>query len=101
MSYRRTALEALTLANRAYIAASVTFYKADIVTGERTEVLATLYDEVIAGNVVANPYTLDSDGKTLQPLYFDEPIVAVINAGALGSHTTGLMWPLSGDYKGE
>lgn len=101
MSYRRTALEALTLANRAYIATSVTFYKADIVTGERTEVLATIYDEVIAGNVVANPYTLDSDGKTQQPLYFDVPIVAVINAGALGSHTTGLMWPLSGDYKGE
>lgn len=100
MAFRRTAFEALALANRAYIAATVTFYKADLDTGERTENLATLYDAPAGGNTVANPYTLDADGKVLLPIYFEDPIVAVINAGALGTHTTGVVWPVSGNYRG-
>lgn len=99
-TYRRTALNRFTVGNNAYQNTPVTFYTVDLTTGERTSTLATLYDAQSGGNVVSNPYTLDSSGKTATPLYFEEPVVAVINSTSLGTHSSGIIYPLSGNWRG-
>lgn len=100
-SYRRTALKSFSLANNAYIAATVTFYTVDLTTGERTGTLATLWDAPTNGNAVSNPYTLDASGKVMQPLYFDEPIIAVVGSTSLETHATGIELPTAGQYRGD
>lgn len=100
-SYRRTALKSFSLANNAYIAATVTFYTVDLTTGERTSTLATLWDAPTNGNAVSNPYTLDASGKVMQPLYFDEPIIAVVGSTSLETHATGIELPTAGQYRGD
>ncbi len=99
--YRRTALRAFSLANNAYIGASVTFYTVDLATGQRTGTLATLYDAPSGGSAVPNPYTLDSSGKVSLPLYYNEPIVAVVGTAVLETHTTGIIYPVTGQYRGS
>lgn len=92
---RRTALRLFALANRAYRNAEVAFYEVDTSTLTRTQDLATVYDAPTGGNAVANPYTLDSDGRAPDILYTDEAIIAVVNSDDLGQHDTGIIFPQS------
>jgi hypothetical protein len=99
--FRRTSLEVFTLANDAYRSAVVTFYKADPITGESTEVLATLYDSYSGSNTVANPITLNSGGRLPYPVYIDSPVIGVITESDVGNHSTGVVFPESGTYRSD
>lgn len=100
-TYKRTSLRQFVVGNNAYINTPVTFYKVDVTTGQRTSQLATVYNASVGGEAVGNPYTLDSAGKTAQPLYIEEPVIAVINSTTLGTHDTGVIYPLSGTFRGD
>jgi hypothetical protein len=101
LTYKRTAFPLFELKNNAYVNASITFYKADVDTGGRSDDLATVYDSYTGGSALSNPYTLDSDGRAADTIFFDEPVVAVINTSAIGEHTTGIYIPTSAQYRGE
>lgn len=101
MAFRRTLLKQFSLANSAYIAASVAFYRVDPDTKERTDTLATLYAGISGVAQVANPYTLDGNGKFATPVYIEEPVVGVINESDLGTHETGIVSPQSSGWRGD
>lgn len=100
-SYRRTTLQLFALANDAYRNAVVTFYTIDPVTLERTTTLATIYDSPSGGSTLANPYTLSSNGKAPNLIYFDQPLQAVLAETEIGAHETGIIYPMTGDYRGD
>lgn len=100
MSYRRTTVQPFTLANEAYVNATVTFYTVDVSTFLRTDTLATLYDATSGSGTLPNPYTLDGDGKFSAPVYIDTPVIAVISESEIGSHSTGIISPDSGGWQG-
>lgn len=99
MSGRRTLLKLFALANNAYIDANVTFYVVDTTTNERTSELATLYSDISGTDIVQNPATLDSSGKFANPVYHDEPLIAVINESPLGEGETGIVFPFTGTWR--
>jgi hypothetical protein len=99
-SYKRTAFPCFELKNSAYVDASVTFYEVDTSTGARTDTLANIYSAYSGGVALANPYTLDGDGKAKDSIYFDAPVIAVLNTAAIGEHSTGIYFPVSGQYRG-
>lgn len=101
MAARRTLLRLFALANNAYINSTVTFYKVDPLTKTRTNDLATLYGSLTGNDVVANPYTLDSNGKVAQPLYFESALVGVVNESDLGPHETGIVFPVSSGFRND
>lgn len=78
------------LANPLYAAARVSFYTVDE-DGAKTDTLATLYAAATGSTTVANPQTLDSDGKLSAPVYIDEPVIAEAVGQNIGSHTTGII----------
>lgn len=99
--YRRSALGLFALANKAYRNAVVTFYKVDATTKARLNTLVDIWDAPVGGSLLSNPYTLSSSGKANNILYFDEPLVAVINDTEIGAHETGVILPDSFTYQGD
>jgi hypothetical protein len=100
MAYRRTSIAWFALGNRAYVNSLVTFYKVDPVTKARLPSLVTLYDSPTSDTTQPNPQTLDGDGRFAVPIYVDEPVVAVISGAEVGSHETGVLYPLQRSFVG-
>lgn len=100
MPYRRTSIEEFSLANNAYTNAKITFYTIDATTLLRTDILATLYDAPSGTGTLPNPYTLDGDGKFLAPVYIDVPVIAVTSESEIASHSTGIIYPVGGGWRG-
>lgn len=86
----RFSIPEFQLANAIYASAIVTCYTVDG-SGDKTATKATLYESPVGSNTVANPQTLDSEGKWAQPVYADEPIIAVITGISIANHDTGIM----------
>ena len=101
MAYRRTAIRQFSIANAAYRNANITFSKVNPTTLEATGIPAVLYQEPSGTTTAPNPYTLDSEGKFIAPVYIEEPVIAIVNTSAVGSHQTGIINPDSGGWKGD
>lgn len=99
MAYRRTSLPWFSLGNRAYINGLVTLYKVDA-SGNRLTTLATLYDGATGSGTLTNPQSLDGDGKFAVPVYIAEPVIALVASSEIGSHETGVFYPLQRSYRG-
>lgn len=92
MAFSRTAIPDFALDNVIYAGAVVTVYTVDV-NGDKTATLATLYDAVSGAGTLANPQTLDSQGKNSQPLYIDQPVIMEITGLGAGvpNQTTGIV----------
>lgn len=101
MAFRRTAIRQFSLANNAYKNAIVTFYKVNPDTLVASTELATIYTASSGAGVAPNPYTLDSHGKTLVPLYAEEPIIAAVSQSAVPNHETGIIYPSLTGFRGN
>lgn len=86
----RICVHQFSIANDAYIGASVSLYTVDG-SGAKTTTLATLYDGTTDSGTLSNPQTMDSEGKFYQPVYIGEPVIAVINGTGLSDHDTGII----------
>jgi hypothetical protein len=95
----RVYLDDFALANPLYQGATVTVFLADPVTFEITSNVATLYSDLTSATQIGNPQTLDGDGKWLQPVYVDAPVIMQVTNASVASHATGVAGPLGG-YQG-
>lgn len=98
---RRTLLSDYALANPLYIGGTLTFYTIDA-AGVKTATLATLYANetgTTPSDQLSNPQVLDSDGKLLQPTYFEDGMIGEVTGAAVASHDTGIIYPV-GNYRG-
>jgi hypothetical protein len=86
----RTNLGDFSLANTLYAGAIVRVYTVDPDTQVATMTFATLYEDVHSSGTLANPQTLDGEGKWQQPVYVDVPVVMDITTSNLASHQTGI-----------
>ena len=86
----RICVHQFSIANEAYIGASVSFYTVDG-NGSKTSILATLYDSTTGTGTLSNPQTLDSEGKLSQPSYIDEPVIAAVSGLGFSDHDTGII----------
>ncbi len=89
------------VANNAYINATVTFYVVDPVTLQRTQVLASFYQDTTGTNRFTNPLVLDGAGKNLFPVYFEQAVIGVISGIRLPDHDTGMIFPVGGLWRGD
>lgn len=100
MSALRTKVPDFELANPLYVGAQVSFYGVDV-DGVSTGVLATLYAEPTGTATLTNPQRLDSEGKFSAPVYIADPVIAEVTGANVGSHTTGVISPLRGTWRGD
>jgi len=78
-------------ANPLYAGAVVTFLA--VSNGVVTTALVPLYTDQTGEALLANPQTLDSEGKTKQPIYFDQSMIARVTGLSVGSHDSGIITP--------
>lgn len=88
---QRTLLEPFLLANPIYAGGKIYVYVADTTTGRATTALATLYRAPTGTQEESNPFRLDEDGKLLQPVYVEVPVVARIRETQAPVHDTGII----------
>lgn len=91
-TYRRELLDNFILSNPVYADVEVTVYEADD-NGLLTATLATLYEAQTGTTQLQNPQTLDAEGKFGQPVYFDVPVICVIDGLDVGQQQTGVIRP--------
>ena len=91
VDFVRTSIRDFSLANNAYVAASVSFFVPDS-AGLPTAVLATLFAALTGATNLPNPQILDSEGKFQQPVYVDVAVVAQVAIG-LTTFNTGVIRP--------
>lgn len=77
------------LANPAYVGGTVSFWT--VSGGAKTATLATLYAASTGSTTLANPRTLDSDGKFSVPVYVEVPTIATVSGLTIADHDTGIM----------
>ena len=96
----RSYLADFALVNPYYSNGSVTVFTVDPVTLTRTSILAPLYNDLTSPTLAANPQALDGDGKWVQPIYVDQPVVMVVGGSSVPSHETGIV-QANGRWAGE
>lgn len=79
-------------ANQIYAGATVTFWTVDG-SGQKTATKAAIYEAPFGTGLLANPQTLDSEGKFQQPIYLAEPTIAEVG-GTVSTHETGIQSPV-------
>ncbi len=89
MTVTRSAVREWFLANPIYRNALVYFYT--VSDGERTNTLATMYQNRTGADVAANPQRCNSDGRFRQPVYHDAEVIAVVEGVNIPSHETGII----------
>lgn len=87
----RTSIRDFSLANNAYVSASVSFFIPDA-DGLPTAAFATLYADLTGGTNLPNPQILDSEGKFAQPVYIDAAVVGQVQIG-ITTFNTGVIRP--------
>ena len=98
MTYARTSIPDFSLANSFYALATVTVFEVDA-DGDRTTILAPLYEAPVGTARLTNPQTLDSEGKFVRPVYVDRDVVVVVSGRTVGTHDTGVItMPVLSDY---
>lgn len=90
MSDTRISIGDFSLANQIYSGARVTFWTIDN-AGAKTTTAATLYAAPTGLTTLANPQTLDRDGKLTAPVYINTPVIATIAGRRIDSHDTGII----------
>jgi hypothetical protein len=96
----RTKIADFELANSLYVGAKVSFFTVDG-NGQSTGQLATLYAAPTGPVTALNPQTLDSEGKLAAPVYIEDPVIAEVIGANVESHTTGVISPLRGTWRGD
>lgn len=92
MAFKRTYLSDFALANFIYANALVTIY--GVLAGVKdTTNLVTVYDATTGTGTLVNPQRLDSEGKWLQDVYVDEPVIMEVSDIRVGGHDTGIIRP--------
>lgn len=86
----RFLLPDFSLANAIYIGATVSAYTVDG-SGAKTSTLATLYEAPTGTDTLANPQTLDSEGKWTRPVYCEDPVVLTVSGLTIPDHDTGII----------
>ena len=94
----RISLVDFSLANPFYIGATVTAYTVDN-NGDATTTKATLYDSFSGTGTLANPQTLDSEGKFAAPVYIEDNVVLTVTGLTIPDHSTGVITTL-GTWRG-
>lgn len=84
----RFSLQAFEIANPLYAGATLTLYTVSD-AGVATTTLATVYEAPTGPALLANPQTLDGEGKLERPIYVDQPVIARVS-GTVSSHDTGI-----------
>ena len=85
----RNSIQDFSLANPIYAGATVNFYT--VSGGVKTATLATLYAALTGSTTLANPQSLDSDGKFQQPVYIDAPVISTVSGLTIADHDTGII----------
>jgi|GEM_PF-2546296 hypothetical protein len=78
-------------ANPLYAGATVTIYTVNG-SGQATTTLATIYDATTGTGTLANPQTLNSEGRFAAPIYLAEPVIMAVS-GTVAAHSTGIQAP--------
>lgn len=95
----RISLHDFILANPIYVGATVTAWLVDV-NGNVTTNKATLYEAPTGTSQLANPQTLDSDGKFQQPVYCEQAVRLEVSGLHITTHTTGVISP-GGTWRGD
>jgi len=98
----RTLLVDFSLGNPLYAHARVWVYEADVLSGRATGTLAPLYRTPSGTQLESNPLHLDGDGKLVQAVYLDRPVVCRVTDAAVPGHDTGVIGMVSrfrGDWE--
>lgn len=88
ITYRRQRIFDYELPNAGLANATVSFFTVDS-NFIKTATLATLYTDLSGPNLASNPQTLNSQGKFINPVYHEDPIIATL-FGA----DSGVIFPL-------
>ncbi len=88
----RSSFRNFVLANSAYIAATLTLHTVDG-NGVKTTTKAILYSGATGTGTLANPQTLDSEGKLAQPVYVETAVIATVSGLSIADHDTGIFHP--------
>ena len=94
----RISLQDFSLANPIYIGGTVTAFTVDN-NGDATTTKATLYDSYAGTTTLANPQTLDSEGKWVAPVYIEDNVVLSVSGLSIPDHSTGVITTL-GTWRG-
>lgn len=92
MAYTRTLLDAFSARNDVYAGGSVAVYATDG-AGNPTSTLITLYAGPAGADVLANPQTLDGQGRFRQPVYFETACIMRVASAFASSHDSGVLTP--------
>lgn len=96
----RRALNEFSVASPIYSKSPVWVWSVDPATNRRTTTLATLYDAPTGSGLIANPATLDANGKWTTVPYVEGGYQIVVNSLPFGEHSLGVV-PGSASYRSE
>jgi len=96
MANVRTSLRECSTPQEIDAGATVSAFVPDV-SGNPTATLATLYAAATGSETLANPQTLDGQGKWKQPVYHDQPIVLRISSAFAPAYNTGVIRPSISD----
>lgn len=96
----RKLLSDFSLNNNLYATATVSVFTVDPTTLMPTQTLAPLYSDPVFATTIANPQILDGQGKWIQPVFVDQPVIMQIGNTTAANHTTGIEGQL-GAFKSD
>lgn len=100
MAGTRAYLPDFAFANPLYAGATVTVYTVDPKLLTATTTLATCYADLTSQSLLANPQTLDGEGKWQQPVYVGVPVIMHIGGAQAEDHSTGITGT-TGTFRGD
>lgn len=92
MAFQRTALPFFALANSLYASATVTIWVADS-AGAKTTTRATLYTATTGTATIANPVTLNAEGRFETPPFIDDLVIVEVTDASVSDHETAVFRP--------
>ena len=93
MTVQRTLISDFNAANPLYAGSVVTAYGITAAGVKDASNIVTAYEGITGANLVANPQTLDSEGKWITPPYVDEPVILTISGPHVAGHDSGVIRP--------
>tara|TARA_Y100000310_G_C20649946_1_gene798803 strand:+ start:1252 stop:1575 length:324 start_codon:yes stop_codon:yes gene_type:complete len=96
MARVRSSIQDFSLNNSLYSLATVNLYQVSA-AGAKLGTLATIYSDRTGASTLANPQTLDSDGKWAAPVYAEEDVIMTVSGVRFDTHDTGIVRAPFGD----